>query len=164
VVFSVTDGPGEIVNNSSLIFSSTGSVTVAANQAGDDNFNAAPVVEQVISVIASPFSVNTPFATRLSTNSARMGGSLVAAGQTITQRGVVWSVTNGFNPDTGAVTSEIGTFTTGRFSVDVSPLPAKTVIYYRAFAVSESTLLYTDQARLTMQNPSAPFLLLLLGD
>ncbi|NCD33956.1 MAG: hypothetical protein EOL87_11150 [Spartobacteria bacterium] len=164
VVFSVTDGPGEIVNNSSLIFSGTGSVTVAANQAGDDNFNAASAVEHVISVIASPFSVNSPFATRLSTNSARMGGCLVVAGQTISQRGVVWSVTNGFDPDTGAVTSETGTFTTGRFSVDVSPLPAKTVIYYRVFAVSGSTLLYTDQARLTMQNPSAPFLLLLLGD
>ncbi len=50
VSFSVVSGPVTI-NGNEATFDGLGTVTIAASQAGNDNFNAAPVVEQVFEIV-----------------------------------------------------------------------------------------------------------------
>jgi hypothetical protein len=56
VTFAVTSGPGVITNNV-LTFTTSGSVTITASQAGNDNYLAAPDVPRTFAVTKAPASV-----------------------------------------------------------------------------------------------------------
>jgi len=63
VAFSVVSGPATLVGNV-LTVTGAGNVDVEASQAGDSNYNAAPVVDESFTVAAEPLSVTTQDANR----------------------------------------------------------------------------------------------------
>jgi sugar lactone lactonase YvrE len=64
VLFSVLSGPGSI-SGSQLTITGTGAVVVAANQAGDANYTAAPQVTQSVTVLPATLTLAATNATRV---------------------------------------------------------------------------------------------------
>ena len=97
VSFSVISGPA-IVSGSTLTFTGVGTVIVAANQAGNANYNAAPAVSQTITVTAQPATATPVF--------NPVAGSILSGktvGITSTTTGaVIYYTTNGTTPTTAS--------------------------------------------------------------
>lgn len=88
-----------------------------------------------------------PTATNIADISARLGATVVTAGDSaITSRGIVWSTST--NPEIGGpgVTRVNVPGTTGVFDTLVTGLPSATQIFYRGFATSGAGTVYTATA------------------
>jgi formylglycine-generating enzyme required for sulfatase activity/sugar lactone lactonase YvrE len=91
VTFAVTSGPGVITNNV-LTFTTSGSVTITASQAGNDNYLAAPDVSRTFNVTKTMATVtlgsvvqtfnNTPRVTTATTTPADLSVEFTYAGST----------------------------------------------------------------------------------
>jgi len=93
-------------------------------------------------------TVTSPSATNVMATSASLGGNITVDGcasQTITERGVYYSTTNGFADGAGTKVSETGTFGTGAYSVNVTGLTANTTYYFKAFATNSIGTRYSVQ-------------------
>jgi len=93
-------------------------------------------------------TVTTPTATHILSTTATLGGEITIEGCTansIIERGIYYSTTNGFANGTGTKVSETGTFSTGAFSVNVSGLTPNTVYYFKAFATNGNGTGYSVQ-------------------
>jgi len=95
-----------------------------------------------------PPAINTPVSSGITTTTAVLGGTITAIGcSNITERGIYWSITNGFADGAGTKVSETpGPYNIGAFTEAVSGLPSGTTIYFKAFALSASGTVYTTQA------------------
>jgi hypothetical protein len=155
VSFSVVSGPAAITNTT-LYFSSIGSVSVAALQSGSDNYKAATTVTQSFAVVPSAPSVSTPHVTNIAVNSARAGATLVASnGAAVSEMGVEWSTEQGFTPGTGTRVVDHGGFDPGPYWWNLLDLPSSTYIYYRCYATNSAGYSWTPESEfLTL--PSAP--------
>jgi hypothetical protein len=63
----------------------------------------------------------------------------------ITERGIYYSTTNGFPDGSGTKVSETGIFSTGAFTINVTGLSPNTTYYYKAFATNSSGTGYSVQ-------------------
>jgi len=141
VLFSVLSGPGTAsgVNGSTLTFTGVGTVVIAANQAGNTNYTAAPQVTQSIVVNPSPAAI-------LTTPTPGLGTVL---GKT--------SVTFQWTTGTGAIQYQLNLSAIAAGDTDVftykgtatsaiaATLPANGVkVYARLYSKINGTWLYND--------------------
>ncbi len=87
-----------------------------------------------------PPTVTDPVFFNISDTSATLGGTVSDDGYaTVTERGVFWSITPGFDPPSeGTKVSETGEFSPESFTLNVTGLPSDTNIYFRAFATNSA--------------------------
>jgi hypothetical protein len=101
-------------------------------------------------------SVSATAATSITTNSATLGGNVLAdGGATLTARGVVYSTTNN-NPEIGGAGVTVlaeGSTTTGAFTVPVSGLPNGTTIYFKAYATNSVGTSYSAVSSFSTLKP-----------
>jgi hypothetical protein len=93
-------------------------------------------------------TVAFPTVTNIGTTTATLGGTITVDGcssQSLTERGIYYSTTNGFADGTGTKVSETGTFGTGAFTINVTGLSPTTTYYYKAFATNSMGTGYTSQ-------------------
>jgi hypothetical protein len=105
-------------------------------------------------------SVTSPTATSITTASATLGGNVTEdGGATITERGVVYSVTSSnSNPLIGGneVIKVATSGTTGGFTVPVTGLAAGTGYRYKAYATNSKGSSYTSVSTFTAGKATAP--------
>src|SRR5690606_23345366 len=100
-------------------------------------------------------TVTTTAASSISTTTATLGGEVTDdGGDTVTERGIEYSTTEGFTEGTGTevAADEAGT---GEFTVSVTGLTAGTTYYYRAYATNGEGTSYGDEVSFTT-SASAP--------
>jgi hypothetical protein len=99
----------------------------------------------------------SPDVTNITKTSASMGATILATnGSPVTERGVYWYNSTGFNPPaSGYKVSETGVFGTGVFRVAESGFTTGTSVYYRAFAINSAGTNYTREMHF-MIAPHAP--------
>jgi hypothetical protein len=100
-------------------------------------------------------SVSSPTATSITNNSALLGGNVSSdGGSIITEKGTVWKTSAGVTITDNPLTT---TGTTGVFSHSRTGLPAKTQIFYKAYAINAiNTTLSAEASFYTLANePSA---------
>ncbi len=93
-------------------------------------------------------TIESPISSMTSLTSAELGGDVTIEGCTsnsITERGIFYSTTNGFADGTGTKVSETGTFSTGPFTINVTGLSTNTNYYYKAFATNNAGTSYSVQ-------------------
>ncbi|MEA4852268.1 MAG: hypothetical protein VB126_12580 [Paludibacter sp.] len=118
---------------------------IVVSGGGAANLNVAAAGSGAASVAPT---VTTPTATNVMATTASLGGTIDVDGcasQTITERGVYYSTTNGFADGFGTKVSETGTFGTGTYSVNVAGLSANTTYYFKAFATNSIGTRYSVQ-------------------
>ena len=113
------------------------------DQAGGDAF--------VAKISPGVPAVDTPTSAAVTSATATLGGNVSETGESaVTERGIYWSITNGFTPPgQGTKVSETGTWGTGTFILPVSGLPPGTTIYFKAFAANTAGSGYSAQASFT---------------
>ena len=156
--FSVFSGPASLTDGTNLSFSATGAVSIVASQAGDTNWLAAPNVTNRFNVHPLKPAISGPFATNVEASAAGLGATISNVfGAMVTDRGIMWSGTNGFASESGTRVAELGLFGTGIFTQQVSNLVSGVTNYFRAYAVNHAGTSYTEQASVLMK-PEAPVL------
>ncbi len=121
--------------NGNIVVSGGGATNINVAAAGSGAASVAP-------------TVTTPTATNVMATTASLGGTITVDGcasQTITERGVYYSTTNGFADGFGTKVSETGTFGTGTYSVNVAGLTPNTTYYFKAFAINSIGTRYSVQ-------------------
>ena len=160
VSFSRVSGPGSIAGNA-LTFTGPGAVLVRASQAGSANYLAAADVDRTItaSVPVTAPVITTPTSASVLATTATLGGNVTSdGGSTITERGVVYSLTSA-NADPlisgSGVTKVTTTGTTGIFTVPVTGLTASSGYSFKAYAISAGGefYAYTSVASFTTAAP-----------
>ena len=140
VVFSIVAGPGSLsgTNNSILTVTGSGTIVVAANQAGDTNYSAAPQVIKVI-VVDQPAVLTSP----------APGSALAGPGVTFTWTAATGSGNQGywlFLGTTGVGSKDL--YDSGQqtaTSATFKGLPSKSeTIYARVYTKFNGTLVYND--------------------
>ncbi|MCK9203269.1 MAG: T9SS type A sorting domain-containing protein [Bacteroidales bacterium] len=90
-------------------------------------------------------TIISPTATTISNNSATLGGNITLdGGDAITTRGTVWNTSSGVLVTDNPLAE--GGAATGVFSHSRSSLPAKTLIYYKAYATNSIGTSLTDES------------------
>ncbi|WP_433763885.1 MBG domain-containing protein [Flavobacterium ginsenosidimutans] len=82
-------------------------------------------------------TTNTPV-TNFGAVTATLGGSNTDGGDTVLNRGIVWSLTTNPVINGAGVTQVAGTAGPGAFTIPVNSLPSGTTIYYRAYATNSA--------------------------
>ena len=97
-------------------------------------------------------SISLPTATTFTNNSALLGGDITSdGGSSITERGTVWKTSTGVTISDNLL-AEGGT-STGIFTHTRSSLPAKTQIFYKAYAINTiGTTLTSESSFYTLAN------------
>lgn len=107
-----------------------------------------------------PTVADTPTSASIIATAATLGGEVTdTGGADITERGIYWSTTEGFDPDVEAQrtkVSETGTFGTGSFTLNVTGLSPETDIYFRAFAVNSTGEDRSDEGSFATPPPIPP--------
>jgi hypothetical protein len=95
-------------------------------------------------------TVTTPTFTSVTSTTATLGGNITNTGcSTVTERGIYWSLTNGFADGAGTQVSTTGSFSTGIYTQAVTGLPSNTTIYFKAYAVNGTGAFYSTQSSFT---------------
>jgi hypothetical protein len=118
---------------------------VAEDESGK-NLQASPVKVQVTTT-TSAFAptIESPTATSISNIAATLGGNITSdGGSAITERGTVWKTTTGVTIDDNKLAE--GATSTGVFSHARIDLPAKTQIFYKAYATNSIGNTLTSEA------------------
>ena len=102
-----------------------------------------------------PAILNTLAATNITTNTAETGGNITSnGGSAITERGVVYSISN--NPTTANTKVLASSAGSGSYSVTIPGLNPATLYYVRAYAINSGGTSYGDNVRLnTLALPDA---------
>jgi hypothetical protein len=96
--------------------------------------------------INNPVIVN-PTSASVTSLGATLGGNITSINfSNVVERGIYYSTTDGFADGAGTKVSELGSFGTGVFTVNVSGLVEGTVYYFKAFATNAAGTSYTAQA------------------
>lgn len=121
--------------NGNIIIGGSGAANISVAASGTGAASVAP-------------TVTSPSAANVMATTASLGGNIIVDGcasQTITERGVYYSTTNGFADGAGTKVSETGTFGTGTYSVNVTGLSINTTYYFKAFATNNIGTRYSAQ-------------------
>jgi len=107
-----------------------------------------------VTVVNSPPTIDTPTSTSITSTTATLGGAINSIGcSNATERGVYYSLTNGFADGEGTKDATLGTFGTGAFTQNVTGLTPETLYHYKAFATTSGGTVYTNQGSFTTANP-----------
>jgi len=156
VSFSVGSGPAVLANGTNLSFTATGAVSLVASQAGNANWNAASNVTRTFNVSPLKAIVSNPFHTNVQATVADMGATLENVhGANVTERGIVWSTTQGFDPAMASKSAQTGSFGVGVWTQQIVELTSGLTNFYRAYAVNAAGASYTVEAWVLMK-PEAP--------
>ena len=119
-----------------LSSTTTYDVYFVAQDAGGSNIQASPVMVSVTTTAsASAPSIQDPTATTITNNSAILGGNITSdGGSAITERGTLWNTTTGVTITDNKLAE--GATTTGIFTHSRTSLPAKSHIYFKAYATN----------------------------
>ncbi len=156
--FSVVSGPGIISNLTNLIFNAHGTVTVAAVQDGNGNWNATPVVTNTYYVVeqTSAPTMGSAIVSNILASTAYLGGSILATNShPVTERGIYWGTNAVTLIITGTRYYENGNFGTGSFSFFVTNLPVAQQIYFVAYAINAAGIAFTPTSSF-VTIPAAP--------
>jgi hypothetical protein len=107
-------------------------------------------------LVTAPPTVANPSADTIEDTTATLGGEVAATNNAaVTERGIYWSTSDGFNPPAeGTKVSSTGSWGTGAFSNNVTGLSESSLVYFRAFAENAAGTNYTAQASFRTE-PSA---------
>jgi len=118
-----------------------------------NNLQASPILKSITTTDAATApTISTPTATSITNNSAVLGANITSdGGATIIERGTVWSTSTGVGIGDN-ILDETGR-TAGIFSHNRTALPAKTQIFYKAYAInSVNTVLSSEASFYTLAN------------
>ena len=102
--------------------------------------------------------ITTGYATQTSKSSIVTGGNITFnGGAPVTERGVIWSLDAGFNPDTVVVNKTSDGIGNGKFNSVISNMSLSISYYIRAYAVNSAGTSFGNQIRITLF-PTAPVL------
>ncbi|MFZ4707631.1 MAG: beta strand repeat-containing protein, partial [Bacteroidales bacterium] len=120
----------------SLASSTAYDVYFVAQDASGSNLQASPVLVTVTTTgSATAPLISSPTATTITNNTALLGGNITSdGGSVLTERGTVWGTSSGVSISDNKL-AEGGT-ATGIFTQSRTLLPAKTHIYYKAYATN----------------------------
>ncbi len=105
-------------------------------------------------ILSIPVLVTTPTISSVLANSAVLGGNATSTGGiSITERGVYYSLTNGFADGAGTKVSSTGTFGTGSFTENISGLSGGTTYYFKSFATNSVGTVYSSQGSFSTPKP-----------
>jgi hypothetical protein len=125
VIFTVTSGPAT-VSGSTLTITGAGSVVVAANQAGNGNYNAATVVSKTIAVNkATPTTALTSTSINISTGSSVTFTDAVTGPGATAPGGTITFLDGTTTLGTGALTRGAATYSTTKLAIDKHTITAK---------------------------------------
>lgn len=94
--------------------------------------------------------IGSPTSASITSTTATLGGNITSIGcSAVTERGIYWSLVNGFANGTGTEVNETGSFGTGAFTVPVTGLPSNTLVYYKAYAINGADTAFTAQQSFT---------------
>ncbi|PRY53537.1 hypothetical protein B0I27_1031, partial [Arcticibacter pallidicorallinus] len=114
--------------------------------------------EVEVTTLPALATITTTYATVTSKSTVVTGGTISAdGGAAITQRGVVWSTDEDFDPDTVTVAKTIDGVGTGSFSSTVANMELSATYYIRAYATNAAGTAYGNQIAVTIF-PTAPIL------
>ena len=139
VTFSIVSGPGSLSgsNNSILTVTGAGTIVIAANQAGNANYAAAPQVTRSITAQNPP-----PTALSSPAPGAVLAGPTVPFSWTAAKGATGYYLWVGTTPGTSNLYTS-GKVTTLTVTPTVLPTDGET-LYVRLFTAYNSTLVYTD--------------------
>src|SRR5690606_34235384 len=99
--------------------------------------------EVEVTTLPALATITTTYATVTSKSTVVTGGTISAdGGAAITQRGVVWSTDEDFDPDTVTVAKTIDGVGTGSFSSTVANMELSATYYIRAYATNAAGTAY----------------------
>lgn len=155
VSFGVT-GPASLSGGTNLSFTGTGMVGIVASQAGNTNWLAAPGVTNSFMVYPLAPLVSGPFHLDAAVTGALMGATIDNVfGADATERGLVWSTSQDFDPAAGSRSAESGSFGAGTWTQQVGGLSAGLTNFYMAYAVNAAGTGCTARGWVLMR-PAAP--------
>lgn len=154
VVFSSSDATVAKctgTNGATIQIIGTGSCIITATQAGNDDYDDAIAVSQTLTVNGGTPTVTTSAVTDISKTTAICNGNITSTGgANITERGIYWSLTDGFADGTGTKISTTGDWNnTGTFIQAISELAEGTTYYVKAFAKNSEVISYGSQVSFT---------------
>ncbi|WP_139786763.1 choice-of-anchor Q domain-containing protein, partial [Desulfamplus magnetovallimortis] len=127
----------------------SGTTAITASQAGNDNYNAAPDVQQPLVVNAILPTVTTSEISDITETAATGGGEVTSDGcDTITARGVCWSTSQNPTIDVNDGKTTDGT-ETGPFTSSITGLEPDTTYYVRAYATNSVGTAYGEEKTFT---------------
>ena len=102
--------------------------------------------------------ITTNYANQTSKSSVVTGGNITFnGGAPVTERGVIWSTSESFNPDTVVVNKTSDGIGSGKFNSVITNMSMSISYYIRAYAVNSAGTSYGNQVRITLF-PTAPVL------
>jgi len=103
-------------------------------------------------------SITTTYATAISKSSVMSGGQITNdGGAPVTERGLIWSTDQNFNPDTVVLNRNINGAGTGKFSSTIENMQLSISYYIRAYATNSAGTAYGNQVTVTIF-PTSPIL------
>ena len=143
------------ISGSTVTLHSAGTTEIAANQAGNETYSAAPQVARTLKVIDKP-AVTTSAASAVTSQSAVLGGNVTSDGNDEdTERGIVYSA--GHDPAVGGdgVTKVSMGTGSGTFSATVNTFGASATYYVRAYAANDAGTVYGSEIELNTLSDNA---------
>ncbi|NQX02077.1 cadherin-like domain-containing protein [bacterium] len=103
---------------------------------------------------AAPLLVFVPTSASITVSGATLGGEVTSSDATVTERGIVYSITTGFAPPPpqigGTGVTKLSTSgTTGAFTVSATGLTSKSTYIFRAYAISSAGTSYSGTVSFT---------------
>lgn len=148
---NITQGGGAFTQDIYVLFSPTlvqsydGNISVGGG--GASSINVAASGSGISS--AAP-SLISPSSSAITSTTATLGANLSSLNcNTVTARGIEWSLTNGFADGAGTTVGETGSFGTGVFTEAVTGLPGNSTIYWKAYATNSQGTTRTAQQSFT---------------
>jgi len=157
VTFSIVSGPGTL---SGAVFSATGltvtgvgTIVVAANEAGNANYTAAPQVTQsiVVTQASQTITFTPPASITYTTSPILLSATAGASGNSVT-----FSIVSGPGTLSGAVFSATGLTVTGVGTIVVAANEAGNANYAAAPQVTQSIVVTQASQTITFTPPASP--------
>ncbi len=143
------------VSGSTVTLHSAGTAEIAANQAGNETYSAAPQVSRTLKVIDKP-AVTTAAALAITSKSAVLGGNVTNDGNDSNiERGIVYSADHDPAIDGVGVTKVSMGTGTGAFSGTIDTLSASATYYVRAYAANNAGIVYGSEIELNTLSDDA---------
>jgi len=136
----------QIIENK-IHFVGIGSANITASQAGDDRYDPAISVSQVLMVKLGMPEVVTKFANTINTGAALVAGSVLSdGGASITERGICWGTQSNLSISDGKLEEGKGM---GQFTKQLLGLKPNTLYYVKAYAINSLGLSYGNELSFT---------------
>ena len=144
VSYTSSDESIATISGSTVTITGVGTTTITASQGGNNNYNPAEDVEQILTVNPATPTLTTTAISGVTPTTATSGGNITDdGGSAITSRGICWSeeITPAIGDDI-CTTDGIGS---GEFISSLTDLTAETAYYVRAYATNGAGIAYGNE-------------------